>query len=91
MYRKFLYVTCASMFLLSGCLPFLTSVTEDQPFGTLDPNTVQPWIDAAVAAGLATQTIGTATGNPALIGMGVLVATIASVLGIGLLKKKGGD
>jgi len=72
--------------LLGGCFELFTA---DRPLGPFDPNEAQLWFDAGVTTGKAMQSVGAATGNPALIGMGVLVATIAGVLGFGYLKKGG--
>ena len=91
MKRKMLFVSLL-LLCLTGC-SFLESATPETPLGTLDPNEVQGWIDtaatAAAAAGEGATTIGAAVGNPAVAGAGVLLLTIAGILGgIKLTKKK---
>ncbi len=72
----------------AGC-PYLRTVGESgEVILTLDPNAVGPWLDAAYATGQASASIGTATGNPALIGGGILLTTIITVLGAGFLGRK---
>ncbi len=69
--------------LCAGC-QFLASVTSENPFGVIDPNTA----GAVVEIGEAVGAVGVVTGNPALVGSGILLTAIASILGVGYLRKK---
>ena len=69
--------------LCAGC-QFLASVSPEQPFGVIDPNTV----GAATEITEAVVAVGTLTGNPALVGAGILAATVLSIIGAGVKRKK---
>jgi len=78
--KKMFIVLCL---FCAGC-SFLASVTPEQPLGSVDPNTA----GAVVEIGEAVGAVGTLTGNPALVGAGILLATIASIYFAGKLRKK---
>lgn len=69
--------------LCAGC-QFLASVTSENPFGVIDPNTA----GAGVEIGEAVVAAGTLTGNPALVGVGILATAVLSILGAGFLERK---
>lgn len=85
--KKMVIVMCLCMFV--GSCGLLQRVGESGEVTlVLDPNAVGPWLNAAYATGQASQAIGIATGNPALVGGGILLAVVASILGVGYLRKK---
>jgi hypothetical protein len=96
--RKFICMAVAAtliitiaLCLLAGC-GGLETVTTEKPFGSgLDPNAVAPWIDMGKAIGGGIQATGTATGRPDLMGAGLLVTTLAGIIGTILVGKKGKD
>lgn len=63
-------------------------MTEDNPLGFKDPNQATAFFNAGRQAALTAQTVGTATGNPALIGGGVLAGIAITALGGSYLKGK---
>ena len=81
---KTIIIALAAVFMLVGCG---ASMTEDNPFGISDPNQVQVWINAAVAAGQTSQAIGVATGNPAMIGYGAVLVVLGGWITRNILMK----
>ncbi len=79
------YIFCVSFvcLLCAGC-QFLASVTSENPFGVIDPNTA----GVGVEIGEAVVAVGTLTGNPALVGVGILATAVLSILGVGYLGRK---
>lgn len=74
--------------LCVGCV-YLTELGESGDpnavvVPVLDPNTT----GAVVEIGEAIGAVGALTGNPALVGVGVLLVAITSILGAGYLRKK---
>lgn len=80
---KFVIVICL-LLLFAGCG---APITQENPFGIQDPNQVQAWINAAVAAGQTTQAVGIATGNPAMIGYGALLVVLGGWITSNILRK----
>jgi len=77
------------LLLVGGCG---AQMTQENPFGIADPNQVQMWISAAVAAGQTSQALGLATGNPAMIGYGAALVLIGGWITSNVLKgKKNGE
>jgi len=81
--KKVFVVGVLALFLFAGCI----GITPENPTG-LDPNVVQPFIDAAEPVGQGVQAFGVAIGNPALAGIGILIAVIGVAKGAGLKKKE---
>jgi len=64
------------------------AVTEDNPLGVVDVNQAVAFFTAGQQAAALSQTVGAATGNPALVGGGALAGVIVTLLGASYLKGK---
>ena len=84
---KIVIILCVLM-LCAGCG---AKMTEENPFGIQDPNQVQAWIATAVSAGQASQALGVATGNPAMIGYGAILVVLGGWITNNILKKEKQD
>ena len=79
---KIVIIICL-LAICSGCgFP----ITEENPFG-VDPNEAQVWFNAGVETGQALQTIGAATGNPAMMGYGAALAIVSAYLATIVIRK----
>ena len=76
----------ALIILIAGCQ--LELVSPDNPLGIADPNQALAWFEAGKQVGTGTQAVGVAVGNPAIIGVGLLIATVSAILGASVVKKK---
>ncbi len=76
------------VFVLSMCGCSLDLMTENNPLGFVDPNIGAAFFEAGLSAAGTAQAVGTATGNPALIGGSVLATLIVTALGASYLKGK---
>lgn len=87
MAKKWLVIVYLFTFIvwLVGCG---AEQTIDNPFGINDPNAIQAWADFVITVGQSAQAGGIATGNPVLIGYGVLLV-IATGLVTNIILKKG--
>ena len=89
MAKRFI-VFCIVLLFLCGCAR--EYVTEANPWGFEDPNTLRMWLNNANAGSEVGRNIGVLTGNPALIGGGILVTGVIGIVGLALFpKKKEGD
>ena len=79
-------LTAMLVLLAAGCS--VDFMTEDNPLGFRDPNQGTAVFTAAQQGAGTIQTVGTVTGNPALIGLGAAGGVIASILGASYLKGK---
>lgn len=85
MVRKFLIV-CGILLFVLGCGQ--QYVTEDNPWGFKDPNSLRMWLNAANDTGEMGRNVGVLTGNPALVGGGFLATGIISIIVATLFPKK---
>ncbi len=83
--KKILF-TAILLIFVCGCS--LDLMTEDNPLGFKDPNQATAFFNAGRQAAQTGQVVGTATGNPALIGGSVLAGAIITALGASYLKGK---
>jgi len=77
-------IVCCLLAICAGCG---APITKENPFGISDPNAVQAWIATAVSAGQASQALGVATGNPAMIGYGAILVVLGGWITNNILKK----
>lgn len=78
-------ILCSVLFLfIAGC--YVVPVTENNPFG-IDPNELQGWVNFGVGVGQATQIAGSTMGNPAIVGVGILIGVLVTTVGGSLIKK----
>ncbi|MHC4398000.1 MAG: hypothetical protein ACYS1A_20345 [Planctomycetota bacterium] len=82
---KIAFITIILLFV-AGC--GLDLMTDDNPLGFKDPNQGAALVAAAQSGAATTQAVGVATGNPALIGGGVLAGILIAALGGSYLKGK---
>ncbi len=78
------YLGLVALLLTFGGCDMLAQYGNDPNMPLIEPNQ----IGALAAAGHAVGAIGKATGNPELIGIGILIVTIAGTLGGAYAKKK---
>ena len=78
-------ISIVFVLLLCGCS--LDLMTDENPLGLTDPNQATAFFEAGRSAATTGQVVGTATGNPAIIGISVLGGIILTVLGASYIKK----
>jgi len=83
--KKIAFVAVILLFV-AGCS--LDLMTDDNPLGFKDPNQATTWFQAGQQAAATGQTVGIATGNPAIVGGSVLAGVIITLLGGSYLKGK---
>jgi len=74
----------ALLFFVCGCDMLAQLGADPNETNLLDPNQV----NVLVSSGHAVQAIGVATGNPKLIGIGILLVTIAGTFGGVVIKNR---
>lgn len=77
-------IICCALMVIAGCG---APITQENPFGIQDPNQVKAWVDLGVGIGQTSQTLGVATGNPAMIGYGAILVVLGGWITNNILKK----
>lgn len=77
-----------SILMLSLCGCNLMNATPDNPLGFHDPNVGAAYFQAGVQAAQTGQTIGVATGNPAIVAVSTLVLIVMGAVGGVYLKER---
>lgn len=80
-------VVCALLMFFAGC-GFLSQVTEEKPLGPVDPNAVAKWVELGQHIGEDAKAVGIVLGKPEIVGLGVLIALSAGLVGKSLKEKK---
>ena len=88
MKKKIVFAAVILLFVAGCGVLSSQAVTEDNPLGFVDPCQAVAFFTAGQQAAALGQTVGVATGNPALIGGSVLAGIIVTLLGGSYLKGK---
>lgn len=83
---KKIVFTAILLIFIAGCS--LDLMTEDNPLGFKDPNQATAYFNAGLQVAQTGQTVGVATGNPAVVGGSVLAGILIAALGGSYLKGK---